>query len=107
MSNWSDVVALYDVLFAMTASPVVAINRAVALAEAFGDARGALPALPDPAKDPRLDTYQPYWAARADLLARIDTHSDEARRAYDIAFGLDHAPAVHTFLLRRQAALPR
>ncbi len=105
--NWPDVVALYDAPFALTQSPVVAINRAVALAEATGDANAALAALPDPANDPRLETYQPYWAARADLLARTGTHNEESRRAYDIAIGLEHDPAVRTFLMRRQAALPR
>jgi predicted RNA polymerase sigma factor len=106
-NNWSDVVALYDALFALTASPVVAINRAAALAEGSGDANAALAALPDPAHDSRLETYQPYWAARADLLARTGAHHEEARRAYDIAIGLEHDPAVRTFLLKRQAALPR
>jgi predicted RNA polymerase sigma factor len=103
--NWGDVVALYDALFALTASPVVAINRAVALAEVSGDARAGIAALPDPAHDPRLETYQPYWAARADLLARTGEHNEEARRAYDIAIGLEHDPAVRTFLLKRHAAL--
>jgi predicted RNA polymerase sigma factor len=107
VSNWRDVVALHDALFSMTASPVVAINRAVAVAEAFGDARGVLPALPDPAKDPRLETYQPYWAARANLLARAGTHNEEAPLAYDIAIGLEYDLAILTFLLRRQAARPR
>jgi predicted RNA polymerase sigma factor len=104
-NNWLDVVALYDALLALTASPVVAINRAVALAESTGDVHAALAALPDPANDPRLETYQPFWAARADLLARTGTHHEEARRAYDMAIGLESDPAVRTFLLTRQHLL--
>jgi predicted RNA polymerase sigma factor len=103
-NNWRDVVALYDALFALTASPVVAINRALAIAE-VENATAALAALPDGTADPRLETYQPYWAARADLLARTGTHDEEARRAYDIAIGLESDPAVRAFLLARRQLL--
>ena len=103
-NNWPDVVALYDALFALTRSPVVAINRAIALSETTGDARSALAALPDPANDPRLETYQPYWAARADLLARAGKIA-EARQAYDLAVGLESDPAVRAFLLARRHLL--
>ncbi len=113
--NWSDVAALYDALYTLTASPVVAINRALAMAEVDGAAAG-LALLPDPADDARLETYQPYWAARAELLARVgasrtgkDAHNatlSDARHAYDIAIGLERDPAVRNFLLARQRALP-
>ena len=53
----------------------------------------------------RLMEYQPYWAARAELLARTGAH-DEARRAYEIAIGLERDPAVRRFLQRRQSGLP-
>ena len=52
--------------------------------------------------DPRLKSYQPYWAARATLLAKCG-NNDDARVAYDIAIGLEHDPAVRTFLQRQQA----
>lgn len=67
LANWAEVVQLYDALFAITASPVVAINRALAIAETDG-AGAALNAMPEAIADPRLAEYQPYWAARAELL---------------------------------------
>ena len=102
--NWDAVAQLYDALSALTGSPVVAVNRALAVAELNG-ARAALDALQEVAADARLMEYQPYWAARAELLARTGEH-DEARRAYEIAIGLERDPAVRGFLQRRQSALP-
>jgi RNA polymerase sigma-70 factor (ECF subfamily) len=103
-ANWAEVVQLYDALFALAGSPVVAINRALAIAEMHG-ASAALEALQEVAADVRLTEYQPYWAARAELLAKTGAHRD-ARRAYEIAIGLERDPAVRRFLQRRQAALP-
>jgi len=103
-ANWADVVQLYDALFALGGSPVVAVNRALALAEMHG-AGPALEAMQEVAADGRLTEYQPYWAARAELLARTGAHGD-ASRAYEIAIGLERDPAVRRFLQRRQAALP-
>ena len=102
--NWPAIVVLYDALFALNGSPVVAINRALALSEAEGPA-AALAAMPDVVADPRLSEYQPYWAARAELLAKTGAEA-EARRAYDIAIGLERDSAARRFLQRRQAALP-
>jgi RNA polymerase sigma-70 factor (ECF subfamily) len=100
-ANWADIVQLYDVLFAHTSSPVVAINRALAIAETHG-ASVALDAMPDLAADARLGEYQPYWAARAELLAKTGAH-DEARQAYEIAIGLERDPSVRRFLQGRQS----
>jgi RNA polymerase sigma-70 factor (ECF subfamily) len=58
----------------------------------------------DVAADVRLTEYQPYRAARAELLAKTGAYS-EARRAYEIAIGLERDPAVRRFLQRRQLAL--
>ena len=102
-SNWAAIVELYDALFALSGSPVIAINRALALAEVKGPAT-ALEAMPEPEHDPRLAEYQPYWAARAELLAKTGAHG-EAWRAYDIAVGLERDPAVRRFLQRRQATV--
>lgn len=102
-SNWEEVVQLYDALFALSGSPVVAINRALAIAELHG-ARSALEAMPQSEQDARLAEYQPYWAARAELLAKTG-EAEEARRAYDIAIGLERDPAVRRFLQRRLAML--
>ena len=102
-ANWAEVVQLYDALFTLSSSPVVAINRALAIAE-LQDATTALEAMPALAADVRLAEYQPYWAARAELLAKTGAHS-EARRAYEIAIGLERDPAVRNFLQRRQSSL--
>ncbi len=101
--NWADVVQLYDALFDLSGSPVVAINRALTIAEMHGAGIG-LEAMREVAGDGRLAEYQPYWAARADLLARTGAHA-EARRAYEMAIGLERDPAVRRFLQGRQAAL--
>ncbi len=104
-ADWKAIAALYDALFTLTGSPVVAINRAVALAETQGAAAG-LAALDAIAGDPRLAQYQPYWAARAGLLARIG-EAAAADKAYELAIGLEADAAVRRFLQERRAALRR
>ncbi len=104
-SDWHAIEKLYDVLFAMTASPVVAINRAVAIAETRG-AAAALAALDAVKDDGRLKEYQPYWAARAGLLAEIG-EIEAADRAYERAIGLEREPSVRSFLQQRRASLER
>lgn len=103
-NNWAVVVQLYDALAAITDSPVVAINRALAIAELDGP-KAAAEAIKNIASDDRLTEYQPYWAARAELLSKTGAH-DEARQAYEIAIGLEREPAVRAFLQKRQASLP-
>jgi RNA polymerase sigma-70 factor (ECF subfamily) len=102
-SDWAAIAGIYEALLAMTGSPVVAINHAVAVAELRGPDAGValLDAL---AADRRLADYQPYWAARAGLLARRGD-VDEADRAYERAIGLEADEAVRRFLERRRAAL--
>ncbi|RKF38157.1 RNA polymerase sigma factor [Paraburkholderia fungorum] len=102
--NWDEIVQLYDALFAIAASPVVAVNRALALAERDGP-QAALDALEPYANDPRLADYQPYWATRANLLARTGATA-EALGAYDLAIGLEHDPAVRRFLQSKRSELP-
>ena len=102
-NNWAEVVQLYDALHALAESPVVSINRALAIGELRGAAAG-LAAMPEIAAEPRLTEYQPYWAARAELLTRMGAH-DEARQAYEIAIGLERDPAVREFLQKRREAL--
>jgi predicted RNA polymerase sigma factor len=102
-NNWPAVVELYDTLLALTASPVVAINRALAMAEIHG-AAAALTELSKIAADVRLAEYQPYWAARAELLAKTGATS-EARDAYETAIGLERDASVRRFLQKRQSAL--
>ena len=89
----------------LTASPVVAINRAVALAEAQGAEEG-LAALEPLAEDARMALYQPYWAALAQLSASAG-RADAADKAYEQAIGLESDPAVRRFLQgRRTLARP-
>ncbi len=98
-TDWAAIVQIYDALLAITASPVVAINRAVACAELTGPAAG-LAALSAMANDARLADYQPFWAARAELHARAG-ETDAAQKAYQRAIGLESDPAVRRFLQHR------
>ena len=102
-ADWGAIAQLYDALLALTGSPVVAINRAVAIAETRGASAG-LAALDEIASDTRLSDYQPYWAARASLLARVPDIA-QADRAYQRAIGLEADPAVRRFLQHRRDAL--
>jgi predicted RNA polymerase sigma factor len=98
--NWDVVLRLYDALLALTGSPVVAVNRALAVAELHGP-RAGLEALPQVASDRRLAEYQPYWAARAELLRRAG-EAQEARQALEVAIGLASDPAVRRYLEQRR-----
>ena len=100
VANWEAVLQIYDALVALTGSPVVAINRALVIAE-LENPHAALAAMPDSGADPRLNEYQPYWAARAELLARTGA-AEEAQHAYEVAIGLERDPAVRLFLEKRR-----
>ena len=102
-TDWAAIERIYDALLAVTASPVVAINRAIAVAEARSPDAG-LAALDALADVPRLFDYQPYWAARAGLLARTGK-AEAADEAYARAIGLESDPAVRRFLQQRRAEL--
>ncbi|QFG23054.1 RNA polymerase sigma factor [Actinomadura sp. WMMB 499] len=100
-TDWPQIVALYDVLLALTPSPVVALNRAVAVAMRDGPEAG-LALLDDLAAEPRLRGYHPYAAARADLLRRLGRPAESAA-AYREAISLA-ATAPERALLRRMLA---
>ncbi|MEU0101915.1 DUF6596 domain-containing protein [Streptomyces sp. NPDC006267] len=85
-TDWPQIVALYDVLLTLTPSPVVALNRAVAVAMQDGPEAG-LALLDALAGEPRLRAYPPYPAARGDLLGRLG-RDGEAAAAYREALGL-------------------
>jgi RNA polymerase sigma-70 factor, ECF subfamily len=102
-ANWQAIVALYDHLLARTHSPVVVLNRAVAIAEIDG-AEIALGKLEAIATDKRMQTYQPYWAARGHLLAAAD-RKDEAHEALTLAIGLSSDEAVRAYLRGKLAQL--
>ena len=102
-TDWGAVAALYEALFALTGSPVVAVNRAVAVAETRGASAG-LALLGEVGAERGLAAFEPYWVAKAELSARIGDLA-EARRAYEIAIGLQADPAARAFLVERLAGL--
>jgi len=99
-TDWNAIIELYDGLLKLIGSPVVAVNRAVALSEAAGPAAG-LAALDELAQDARLAAYQPYWAARAELLARLGRRAS-ADAAYAQAILLETDTSVRRFLEQRR-----
>ena len=98
-TDWLQIVLLYDQLLAVAPTPIVALNRAVAVAEMDGPAVG-LAAL----ADVDLDDYHLFHAVRADLLVRLDRR-DEAASAYDRAIELAENATERAFLESRRAAL--
>lgn len=96
-TDWAAIRLLYDALLAATGSPVVAVNRAVAVAETEGAAAG-LAALRQAGADARLAEYQPYWAALAALADRAG-EAEVAAAARLRAAGLATDPALRAFLL--------
>jgi RNA polymerase sigma-70 factor (ECF subfamily) len=94
LTDWRQIVALYDQLFAVAPTPVVALNRAIAIGEVHGPA--AALALLDQLD---LDSYYPFHATRADLLGRLGRTS-EAAAAYQRAAALAPTKAERDFLGR-------
>ncbi|HEY1737857.1 MAG TPA: DUF6596 domain-containing protein, partial [Acidimicrobiia bacterium] len=103
-TDWSQIVQLYDQLMAIAPSPIVALNRAVAIGERDGATAGltALDDLDAQGADKHIDGYHLFHAARADLLGRAG-RADEARAEYDRAIELA-ANAAEQQLLRRKRA---
>ena len=99
-SDWSQIAALYAELARLTGSPVIELNRAVAVAEAEGLEAG-LQAIGELSE---LDSYHYFHAARADLLRRLD-RPQEARAAYVRALELVRSEPERRFLAARLAAL--
>ena len=97
-TDWGQILALYDQLLAVAPTPVVALNRAVALAEVKGPA-AALAEI----EGLDLDGYHLFHSTRADLLARLGRHA-EAAAAYDRARSLAANAAERSFLDERAAA---
>ncbi len=91
-TDWRQIVALYDLLLAFTPTPVVALNRAVAVAEVEGPQQALV--LVD---DLDLDGYHLFHAVRADLLRRAGREA-EATAAYDAAIACAENAAERDFL---------
>ncbi|MFI4944732.1 MAG: RNA polymerase sigma factor [Burkholderiales bacterium] len=100
-TDWRQIVELYDQLLALDPSPIVALNRAVALAEVSGPA-AALAIV----ETLELGGYHLFHAIRADLLRRLERRA-EARAAYDTAIALGDNEAERDFLRRRRQSLAR
>jgi RNA polymerase sigma-70 factor (ECF subfamily) len=102
-TDWSQIVALYDLLVRVDPSPIVALNRAIAVGELDGPevALAIVERLGD-----RLADYHPYHATRAELLRRLG-RGREARAAYDAAIGLAVNTAETAYLTRRRDQLVR
>jgi RNA polymerase sigma-70 factor (ECF subfamily) len=98
-TDWGQILALYDQLLAVAPTPVVALNRAVALAEA--ESPGAALAVVDDLVG--LGDFYLFHSTRADLLTRLDCH-DEAAKAYEAALRLTSNTAEQVFLAGRLAA---
>jgi RNA polymerase sigma-70 factor, ECF subfamily len=100
-TDWSQVVALYDQLTGLDPSPIIALNRAIAVGELDGPqvALAAIDGL-----EPRLAGYHPYHVARADLLRRLG-RSEQSRAAYDKAIELAGNTAEIAYLARRRDQL--
>jgi RNA polymerase sigma-70 factor (ECF subfamily) len=98
-TDWSQILRLYDHLMAVAPSPVVALNRAVAVAETRGPRRAL-----DLVDALGLDDYHVWHAVRADLLRRLH-RTTEAVRAYEAALALTASPAERALLDRRLRAL--
>jgi RNA polymerase sigma factor (sigma-70 family) len=96
---WGRIVAFYDLLLAQSPGPIVALNRALAVAERDGveEGRRQLAAV---AGDKKLARYPFYWAALADLQRRADRHG-EARTSYERAIELSRSPAERASYRRR------
>lgn len=103
VDTWPAILALYGHLERLTGSPVVTLNRAMALAETEG-AEAALALLDTIASDRRMAQYQPYWAARGHLLARTGRKA-EAHQAFTLAIGLATDNAVRHYLQEQAAGL--
>src|SRR5207245_3257449 len=91
-TDWSQIVALYDQLLAVAPTPVVALNRAIAI----GEMEGAAAALTI-VDELELDNYYPFHATRADLLRRLGRNR-EAAAAYERAAEMAPTDAERDFL---------
>ncbi|HEY0873608.1 MAG TPA: RNA polymerase sigma factor [Vicinamibacterales bacterium] len=101
-TDWRQIVRLYDQLLTIAPGPVVALNRAVAVAEVEGP-EPAL-ALVEALRGPELERYHLFHAIRADLLARTGRPAD-AIHAYDAAIALTQNARERDFLRRQQTRL--
>jgi RNA polymerase sigma-70 factor (ECF subfamily) len=104
-TDWAEIVGLYDVLVRLQPTPVVALNRAVAVAMRDGPAAG-LPLIETLLADGQLQDYHLAHAARADMCRRLGRHAD-ARASYQRALALARQEPERAFLAARLRDLPK
>jgi RNA polymerase sigma-70 factor (ECF subfamily) len=103
-TDWAHIAELYGALVRLNPSPVIELNRAVAVGLASGAAAG-LELLEPLLADPTLERYQPLYAAHAELLSRAGD-AEGARHAYERAIALSANAVEQAELERRRARLP-
>ncbi|MGH3361727.1 MAG: RNA polymerase sigma factor [Nocardioides sp.] len=105
-TDWAQIATLYAQLYAVAPTPIVALNRAIAVAELDGPevALAAVDRLPE--TEQSMATYHAWHATRADLLRRLG-RSEEARAAYDAAIAATDNEAERAYLSRRRGSLAR
>ena len=101
-TDWRRIVELYEQLARITPSPIVELNRAVAVSMAFGPAAG-LDLVDELTSEPALETYYLLPSVRGDLLARLG-RTDEARLEFERAASLTRNAREHRLLVERAAA---
>ncbi len=103
-TDWQQINALYELLYSINPTPVVRINQSMAISYAQTPKK-ALETLKTIESDPSIKTYQPFFAARADLHARAGNH-EEAREDLKTAIGLSENTAQTDFLRKKLERIP-
>jgi RNA polymerase sigma-70 factor, ECF subfamily len=104
-TDWRQIVGLYDALLRLQPSPIIELNRAIAIAMCDGPEEG-LSLIDELLNNPSLKDYHLVYAARADLCRRLGRHQ-EAIKAYEQALALTQQAPEQRFLMQRLAQLPR
>jgi len=104
-TNWTRIVALYDQLAARAGSPIVALGRAVAIAQLKGSDAGREALLPL-AGDEKLARYHPYWAARAEIGRRGRVEVVDALAVGDVAEPEESARSPKSMVYRKPSLVP-
>lgn len=95
-TDWAEILALYDLLYTFQPTPIILVNRAVAVSYALGPAE-ALTALDEVFAEGKLGNYQPYFAVKADVLARLGRQAG-AVESYQTAIDLSENKQEKDFL---------
>lgn len=102
-TDWPKIVTLYDALLRLNSSPVIALNRAIAISQADGPARGLAEIALITGAD-RLEAYPFYWAALGEMQSQVKL-SNEARASFEKAIALARNPAERGLLTKRRESV--